>query len=916
MKKKLYERVTKNMTKVMIGIFIALFAIFVALSSVPSSSKLLYVGKFVHWCVSFLVGSVFAYIVYALLVAFGLSLVFSFKKRIKITLDWTLFGALFILLGSLILIANSVSLDGGSYLTFSNFSAYLQENLVNNFPNVDAIKNGGVIGLFLVALINSGMTYIGSNVIGSILLVFGAIFVLGKPLIKFIKYLKAYYIVHAPKENGFSSAKDIGYDFKEIKEIFSDEKDFKNLEESENVSEQNFEKPAENHAILEKNNENKKTETNYFHPGNERDELILNPTQGLVKAVFDNKEQEQVEEYSNTSLNHVIQNEQSSFVPEPTFKNEVVSYNESVQENENYSNYEDEKVEEEAVSPEISSFNNVENAFEENKIEEINEPNNLYQEEETLKEEQVENKEYDSPYVNKTIIPKKKKVAWKNLKSNFLDLVEAKDTDEINIRESETRTANINIIFNDLGVKARVVSYTIGPSVTRFDVEPDKTTKIAAIQRCMDDVYQRIGGLEGRFSAIVPGKTTAGIELPNVKSKMVSFRECYEELGDSTDKLEVVFGKDINGKIITADLCEMPHLLVAGTTGSGKSIFVHGLIMSLIMKHSCDDLRLVMVDPKCVEFSKYKTLPHLLCPVITEPSKAYAALLKLCEEMDRRYGELDRKRVSNIGQYNKKAQEEGFDRMSYIVVIIDEFADLMDTNRKCSEPVARIGQKARACGIHMIIATQRPSVNVITGVIKANIPSRVALSCGSATDSMTIIGEGGAENLLGKGDMLVQSGALARKNLLRIQGCFVSNDEIYNVATYLSETYETDFDENFLNLEQKTETKMNPSDLQAIKDAANEDMYLEIKSWVMSHDYTSISKIQQNFNLGFPKASKYFVRLAQEGVISDVNEANNAKGRKVLLHDFSQIASEEPRESRGGSLEMSTMDYSKRDNDY
>ena len=894
MKKKLYERVTKEMTKAMIGIFIALFAIFVALSTVPSESKFLLVGKFIHWCVSFLVGSVFSYIFYTLVVLFGVSLIFTYKRKLKITLDYTLFGFLLLFIGSLILIANSISYDASTSteLTFANFGEYFNNNMVATFPNVDTFKNGGIIGLFLVALINSGMTYIGSNVIGSVILVLGAIFVLGKPSVKFFRYLRNYASLiktGSPlnKENEFYSAKDINYNYKEIRNTVPEEgnapENEQNLAKIDAFKDDSLVRPTP--TVQESKKE-------YYQPENEKDELVLNPTLGLVRAVYDPNE-EQVSVKREVSNNYVQEQTQDVKVVVDDFevdKNIV----------------EEEVAEDDILENENIVENSVENATfaQETPVFET-------QEQVTMP---VQEPVPQQVYENKTEVKKRKRIVWRNVSDKFLEDRESKDADEENIRVSEERTSRINIILNDLGVRARVTSYTIGPSVTRFDVLSDKTTKIIQVSRCMPDVFQRLGGVEGRFTPIVAGKTTAGIELPNVHTSVVNFKECYQKLSDDKDKLDVVFGKNINGEIICGDICEFPHLLVAGTTGSGKSIFVHGMILSLLMNHSPEDLKFVLIDPKRVEMSKYKEIPHLLCPVINDPTKAYVALLKLCREMDDRYTILERTGCSKISEYNRMAEEKGLEKMTYVVVVIDEFADLMDTNRKCSEPVARLGQKARACGIHLIVATQRPSVDVITGVIKANIPSRVALACSSPQDSVTILSEGGAQNLLGKGDMLISCGALSRKELLRVQGCYVSNDEIRRVCDYLRENYEVNYNEEFLDLEQRSESTVSVSDLRAEKEAADGEKYEEIKNWVMTNDYTSISKIQTKFQLGFPKASKYFQKLAEEGVISNVSEANNAKGRKVLMHDFSKIA--EDSQVRGGSLEQSTMDYSKRGDDF
>ena len=493
-----------------------------------------------------------------------------------------------------------------------------------------------------------------------------------------------------------------------------------------------------------------------------------------------------------------------------------------------------------------------------------------------------------------------------------IDLLENRDSSDTrneNIEVCNARKDKINQIFADLNIGASIVDYTIGPSVTRFDLQTDKNVSINGINKYIDDISVRLGGIGCRFVPIVQGKSTSGIEIANAKVSMVNFKDCVERLPKGEKYgLYIPFGQDISGNYVSADLKEFPHLLVCGTTGSGKSIFMHSVIMSLIMRNAVDDLKMVMIDPKRVEFGKYKEMPHLLCPPINDSHKAYIGLQKLCDEMDRRYELFENCGVSNIKQYNEEALETGKNKLPYIVVICDEFADLMDTNRKCSEPVVRLGQKARASGIHMIIATQRPSTNVITGTIKANLPVRVALSCSSSVDSVTILGEGGAEKLLGNGDMLVSCPLISKQGFVRVQGSFVDNKEIRKTVEFLKSHYPVKYDPTFLDLEEKTRSTVSLEDMAQQKEEGYNSMYEEIKKWVMSQEYTSISKIQRTFSLGFPRAGKMFARLEDEGIIEGEGASNNAKGRRVLIH-----LPEEPQNEYEnlGSIEQTTMDYSK-----
>ena len=353
--------------------------------------------------------------------------------------------------------------------------------------------------------------------------------------------------------------------------------------------------------------------------------------------------------------------------------------------------------------------------------------------------------------------------------------------------------------------------------------------------------------------------------------------------------LSVPFGKNISGDVVYADFDEFPHLLVAGTTGSGKSIYTHSIIATLIMRNSPDDLKLVLVDPKRVEMTKYREMPHLLCPIITEADKAKVMLTKLVDEMNNRYemfAEADG--CSNIKQYNEWAKDCGQDLLPYIIVVIDEYADLVDTCKDISQPVVSIAQKARAAGIHLLISTQRPSTNVITGVIKGNLPTKVALKTSLQVDSITIIGEAGSEKLLGKGDMLVQSPLVSSVSVTRLQGCFISNKEILRIVGYLKEHYETHYDENYLDLvdhsKESATSKVLSGEVEKEADAAEEAKYQSIKEWVMSQQFVSMSKIQRECAVGFNRAGRFFNRLQKEGIVS-TEQDGATKGCKVLVHD-------------------------------
>lgn len=484
--------------------------------------------------------------------------------------------------------------------------------------------------------------------------------------------------------------------------------------------------------------------------------------------------------------------------------------------------------------------------------------------------------------------PKKKEpINWVPPSTDLLMTYENDDANELNNQVAANRVEAINNILANFRVGAHCTGYKIGPSVTRYNIEYEPNVTMKSVEKLVSDISMRLGGVRTRFTPIVSGESFSGLEAPNAKITTVSFKEVVEALPDAKKHpLSVGFGKNLSGTVIYADFNKFPHILVAGTTGSGKSIFIHSIIASLIMRASPDLLRIVLVDPKMVEMSKYKDMPHLLCPIITEPDKAKVMLTKLVDEMNHRYQIFaENGMVSEIDQYNDWAEENGKELMPFIVVVLDEYADLVDRCKDIGLPVVSIAQKARACGIHLLISTQRPSTNIITGVIKGNLPTHVALRTASYTDSMTIIGEGGAEQLLGKGDMLVESPVVSTEEKVRLQGCFVQNKEILRVVAYLKEHYETNYDPNFLDLvdhsKEAGKQLVASGEVQKEADEAEEMKYQSVKDWVLTQKFVSMSKIQRECMVGFNRAGKFFKRLQMEGIVSTEVDGNT-KGCAVI----------------------------------
>lgn len=459
-------------------------------------------------------------------------------------------------------------------------------------------------------------------------------------------------------------------------------------------------------------------------------------------------------------------------------------------------------------------------------------------------------------------------------------------------QECEERKNIINQIFTDFNAGAHVDSYTVGPSVTRFNIKVDGGVTVSSINRYIQNISVRLGGLPTRYEEIVLGQATSGLEIANKVSTIVSLKDTIKNLPPLTPKtnLYIPFGESISGKFMCGDLSEFPHMLISGTTGSGKSIFMHGVIMSLIMRNRPEDLKLVMVDPKRVEMAAYRDLPHLLCPIIKEPLQAKVCFEKLIAEMERRYSVFEYSGVRDIRSFNNDyAPSAGVEKMPFIVVIIDEFADLADSCKNIDELVVRIAQKARAAGIHLIVATQRPSVDVISGTVKANLACRVALSAASFQDSMTILNQGGAEELAGHGDMLVSCSSLSRNSLVRCQGCLVDHSELTTVTSFICQQIPVHYNSAFLDLtdheaEEKVAEEAGPSKAE-IRSAEGQNLYELIKETVMGREYTSISRIQREFSVGFPRAGKIMAQLQKEGIVADEPDtASSSKGCRVLLH--------------------------------
>lgn len=426
--------------------------------------------------------------------------------------------------------------------------------------------------------------------------------------------------------------------------------------------------------------------------------------------------------------------------------------------------------------------------------------------------------------------------------------------------------------FNNFGIEVKIVKAIVGPSITQFQILPTPGTKVSKIVNLSNDIALNLAAKDVRIEAPIPGKSLIGIEIPNTVNELVTMKEVFVNDKDNSP-LSVALGKDVSGEAIFTRIDKTPHLLIAGSTGSGKSVCVNTIITSILLKNKPDKVKLIMIDPKMVELSIYDGIPHLLTSVVTDPLKAADVLHKVVLEMESRYREFARTRVRNIEGYNKIAEKDpDYKELPYIVVIIDELADLMMVSSKeVEESIARIAQKARAAGIHMIIATQRPSVDVITGVIKTNIPSRIAFAVSSSVDSRTILDKSGAETLLGKGDMLYLSADSSKP--VRIQGAFLSDDEVEKVVDFVKSQSEAQYDPN-----------MTPSEVSSQSGGSSADeadpLYKEVLLFIAKTQKASASLLQRRFKIGYNRAARIIDMLEEDGYIGPVD---GSKPRKVFL---------------------------------
>ena len=465
----------------------------------------------------------------------------------------------------------------------------------------------------------------------------------------------------------------------------------------------------------------------------------------------------------------------------------------------------------------------------------------------------------------------------KNFKLPSVEFLQKSPQKAHSIDESEL-DEKIEYLIDKLAhfkIQGDVVRTYAGPVVSTFEFKPAANVKVSKILNLQDDLAMALSAETIRIQAPIPGKDVVGIEIPNDTVDTIYLRELLDSqlFKEASSPLTMALGKDIVGKPFITDLKKLPHLLIAGTTGSGKSVGINAMILSLLYKNSPDQLRLLMIDPKMLEFSIYNDIPHLLTPVITKPTQAIVALNNMVNEMERRYELMAESRTKNIENYNEKVKKEGGESFPYIVVIIDELSDLMMTSGKDVEiSIARLAQKSRACGIHLIVATQRPSVDVVTGLIKANLPSRISYRVGQKIDSKIILDQQGAESLLGRGDMLFTPPGST--GLVRLHAPWTTEGEIDDIVDFIKSQREPNYDKSFL-VEETKESSSNSNDTNEELD----ELYEEAKNVIINDKKTSISYLQRKLQIGYNRSARLIEQLEGQGIIS----APNGKGVREIL---------------------------------
>lgn len=904
--KDVNKNLNNDLEYVLCGIIVILISIIGLLNNGP-------VGNFLTYIFVFLFGA-FYFIFFAISILFGLYLIIK-RKIYKVHFSLKVFGILFIFFSLII----SCSLTSTT-LYFNNLNSQYNLHLslistsfpvINNFNDLNQV-GGGFIGYLLKALFNTILSPVGCYILTGLLFVVGLFLAFKEIVVYIYKFIKekiedvkkkrelkseqrkiideekqensqeSIYVTRTD-DDSFAKQMDEEYDeFNNTNSSTSVTKEDKDVKVEVNVDIQNHITPSSPSLTLDD------IETPIVNK-----EVKINQAKSMEieDLEINDDKKETIDDVPLTDLNDI-----SNMLDEVNDDDFVLPMDTYVEENKNEETNKTEEVvtpKEEVKETNVEPQPVINNTYNSttNYISTPKASTEIKKEEKTEevviqpKQEIINETKEDEPKVNEnvTIKPKPKK-PYVLPPFEILKYHPSEDTKTLNENAAAEKAEKINKTFQEYKIGAQVISYTIGPSVTRFNVKMNEGVRVNDLTKVVDEVSIALNGDKSvRLETVVEGRNTSSIEVGNVKATPVDFKECFEAIKDKSgdkNKLLIPLGKDIEGKVITTLIDELPHVLVAGTTGSGKSVFINTIIATLLMRNTPDELKLMLIDPKKVEFSKYNDLPHLLCPVISDAKDGKVALKKMVDEMERRYELLARVGASKIAEYNEIAEIEHYDKMPNIVLIIDEFSDFMSEYGKEIElSVKRLCQKSRACGIYLIICTQRPSVNVITGDIKGVIPSRVGLLVPSYVDSKTILDEAGAESLLGYGDMLCR---LPRHNsLVRLQGSYVSSAEVFELCKFIKAQREPEYDRNFMNLAESSSLNALGGDVSGRKKERDE-LADAAKQLIIEKQQPSTSFIQRELGVGFPRADKILADLEDEGFL--IRDPGN--GRRTIAEQY------------------------------
>lgn len=801
-----------------------------------------WVGEFLTYITVYLFG-VFYSLFFLLIIFFGLHLIVK-KNFYRLKVNLYLLGAILLVFSSTI--AASKGIEGlnvtNAFTLFNQRMGYLSSSSFH-IDSMDAIASsgGGLIGFFLCGLLNSCISPLGTEIIVYILFITGFILLFKGLFIRVYKWWKSF--INKRKERlalaNNNSNKQITLPNDQKTSVNETAPSTSPLVSSNTMPLQGKELLNEV-TFEEKVNTTPHEKIDYFVNEEETNATKVQPfffdEKDDKETTFHDERKPFEENFGETSNPPFESDKEKSEVQQPILEDHV-SYREEVKpffEN-----------------PQIKSNQVAAPKFNEPRKEESVKPN-------------IEEKYHSY------ILPP----------LSLLHDHSDPDTSKINIEVANLRAAKINELFQEMKIGASVISYTIGPSVTRFDVKTNPGVRVASLSSLESEIAIKLSGNRTvRFEPIVEGMETSGIEVGNEKVSTVSFKECMQALSAyPNEKLLFPLGKDISGNVIKASIDDLPHMLVAGTTGSGKSVFINSLITSLVMRNRPDELKLLLIDPKFCEFAQYASIPHLLCPVITDAATGKAALKKLCEEMDRRYEMFAKngRGATKYSEYVKVCKARNLPIPPVIVLVCDEYSDFMSekNHEEVESLIQRIGQKARASGIHMILSTQRPSADVINPKIRSNLPSKIALSVTNATESRIIIQANGAESLLGKGDMLAN--LQSYRSLKRIQSPFIDGPEIADVMEYIANQAKQEFDPNFMNLEEKVNTNNITESLYA--NVRVDPLTDQVRAYLIETQQVSTAKIENLFGIGYKRVDLILDTLEREGVVQKVS--NN---RRIVL---------------------------------